>query len=88
MSGVKQVPFKRALAMMDKIAEIMTLPVHLQQVAFSQMVAYESRGHGIGTPLGSGRMCRTNYERPIHNAPKHENGKREIARRLRQADRV
>lgn len=80
-------PFKRAKKMQADIADIFVTAgqnLVMRRMLLEALGSYESRGHGKEPR----RMCRTNFERPAHNAPAQIQGKREIARRLRQAASV
>lgn len=80
----KPEPFKRAKQMAADIADILcdaAGDLIMRKLMLDAVPQYESRGHG----RKARRMCRTNFERPAHNAPEQIQGAREIARRLRQA---
>lgn len=83
----KSEPFKHAKKMEQDIASIFAQAAGdsiMRRMLLDALPAYESRGHG----RKARKMCRTNFERPVHDAPPQVQGKREIARRLRQAARV
>lgn len=79
----KNIPFGRAISMMNEIRALMTLPTSLQQIELQKLGSYESRGHGgkhraqakFGFAFSQLAAGRRNKYQP------HQ-GKKEIARRL------
>lgn len=78
-------PFKRAKAMIQAIATIMsTVPVELQKAALAGLGQYRSRGHGRGDKFARQSFGgHTNWKQILGG---NTCGARECARRIRQRD--
>lgn len=78
-------PFKHAMAMMNAISAMMQLPAFLRD--FASLGEYKSRGHGKHSKISRNfmRPYQTNWQARgiVHGA-----GKKECARRVRQAAKL
>lgn len=76
--------FARAKAMFAVIAAAMALPILARQDALAEIGEYKSRGHG-GKHRPHGRFLGWGY-RQDRSAYQPHQGKKECARRVRQAE--